>query len=343
MGLNCDINRQTIVLHIVKINRMIKTLNYLLSVDSGFIFSNIDPDIMNMNIWIKEILEYWKHSKCPNIANQITNIGAAESISLILESNHITNDEKTLLGELLGTYQDLIKAIKDEKDKGKGSYYLLPDEIANNKAVELLNRSVDAGLLNEQYQPTASTTKAQMKLIAYAVSTLCEIKNIWKPFCELWHYDGIKSVVLPVTKKDMIKSVTSIYPEVIFDKSGSDIPSYYNTNINKRKLIRIFIDLQKSGYISEDSDITSWLSINGFSKSNNSIINWVKDVRSLCYFVYLLYSELNSKHIWEITKRCFTINGNSPNIGTMKSGIQWIKKNNDLSKYEPTLLGIIMN
>lgn len=222
---------------------MIKTLNYLLSVDSGFIFSNIDPDIMNMNIWIKEILEYWKHSKCPNIANQITNIGAAESISLILESNNITNDEKTLLGEFLGTYQDLIKAIKDEKDKGKGSYYLLPDEIANNKAVELLNRSVDAGLLNDQYQPTASTTKAQMKLIAYAVSTLCEIKNIWKPFCELWHYEGLRSVVLPVTKTDNLIFVTQLYSEIDFNEIYHRKKASFKTKRSKKNLSRIFLRL----------------------------------------------------------------------------------------------------
>lgn len=341
MGLNCDINRQTIVLHIVKINRMIKTLNYLISVDSGFIFSNIDPDIMNMNIWIKEILEYWKHSKCPNIANQITNIGAAESISLILESNHITNDEKTLLGEFLGTYQDLIKAIKDEKDKGKGSYYLLPDEIANNKAVELLNRSVDAGLLNEQYQPTASTTKAQMKLIAYAVSTLCEIKNIWKPFCELWHYDGIKSVVLPVTKTDNLIFVTQLYSEIDFNEIYHRKKASFKTKRSKKNLSRIFLRLMDAGYFNKSTQLSQWLYICGFSQNQSEPIVWEKGVRKLGYFISHLFGELNKEDIWNITHSNFTINGKHPNKGSLASGNSLIMRTGADKNYDPIILRII--
>ncbi len=68
----------------------------------------------------------------------------------------------------------------------------IPAEIANSPlAMELLNKCKDAGLLDENYQPTPGTTGWQQKEIADHIGKFCNFKSRWHTFGILWDKSGI--------------------------------------------------------------------------------------------------------------------------------------------------------
>lgn len=64
----------------------------------------------------------------------------------------------------------------------------LPEELNTEMAVELLNKAVANGLLNEDYSPTEKLkTKSQKALLADILSERLELRHKYKPFEKLWN------------------------------------------------------------------------------------------------------------------------------------------------------------
>ena len=80
---------------------------------------------------------------------------------------------------------------KGEEAKKASQTSTIPSELDNDKARNILQRFVDAGMLDEQFQPLVS--RAQAALIANAVSMRLNIVKKWKVFESLWKRKNIRN------------------------------------------------------------------------------------------------------------------------------------------------------
>ena len=78
-----------------------------------------------------------------------------------------------------------------EEAKKASQTSTIPSELDNDKARNILQRFVDAGMLDGQFQPLVS--RAQAALIADAVSMRLNIVKIWKVFESLWNRKNIRN------------------------------------------------------------------------------------------------------------------------------------------------------
>ncbi len=80
---------------------------------------------------------------------------------------------------------------KGEEAKKASQTSTIPSELDNDRARNILQRFVDAGMLDGQFQPLVS--RAQAALIADAVSMQLNIVKKWKVFESLWKRKNIRN------------------------------------------------------------------------------------------------------------------------------------------------------
>ena len=80
---------------------------------------------------------------------------------------------------------------KGEEAKKASQTSTIPSELDNDRARNILQRFVDAGMLDGQFQPLVS--RAQAALIADAVSMRLNIVKKWKVFESLWNRKNIRN------------------------------------------------------------------------------------------------------------------------------------------------------
>ena len=80
---------------------------------------------------------------------------------------------------------------KGEEAKKASQISTIPSELDNDRARNILQRFVDAGMLDGQFQPLVS--RAQAALIADAVSMQLNIVKKWKVFESLWKRKNIRN------------------------------------------------------------------------------------------------------------------------------------------------------
>ena len=80
---------------------------------------------------------------------------------------------------------------KGEEAKKASQTSTIPSELDNDRARNILQRFVDAGMLDGQFQPLVS--RAQAALIADAVSMQLNIVKKWKVFESLWNRKNIRN------------------------------------------------------------------------------------------------------------------------------------------------------
>lgn len=207
--------RSTIVIRISKINRIIKTINYLLELETEFDVRAVDPELDQIGMWIQEITEYWRDHQDAALSKEIQKIGR------LREAAKLKDDLPGDLVKSLDHLADLQLEVSRSLDIQKGVYHLLPDDLANAEAAALLKRAVKAGILDKNYQPTKDTTMAQLRILAGTIGKILELpkRKLWKPFEHLWHtpenYE-LRSVYIARIHNNKLQTVRDLYPEVIY-------------------------------------------------------------------------------------------------------------------------------
>lgn len=70
----------------------------------------------------------------------------------------------------------------------------LPRELNTPQAKEILQRFVDAGYLDKNYQPINGTTNGELKYICFYAGTELYIYKKWSVFQKLWNVNHLQSV-----------------------------------------------------------------------------------------------------------------------------------------------------
>lgn len=144
-------------------------------------------------------------------------------------------------------------------------------------------------------------------------------KEILKPFCNYLYSTEIgKMVQNAVFKKD--KNT---------EKDKTQQPPHFNGDYTDEELTATFNKLIQGKYIHSESDLDSfiYLCTGREGKTFTMPVNWQKTVTLLGLFVQDLFSETDNAEIWELTAKCFTAKGKTPNTNSIKVSLSKIKQN----------------
>lgn len=96
----------------------------------------------------------------------------------------------------------------------------IPHELNTDKAREVLKRGIDAGLLDNNFQPVNSRmTKGQMKIFALCASIECGIKKHFKVFETLWNTKNLAQVNSYDISPDRQKEIERLFPKEVVTES----------------------------------------------------------------------------------------------------------------------------
>jgi hypothetical protein len=128
----------------------------------------------------------------------------------------------------------------------------------------------------------------------------------------------------------------------------TDVPPHFTRDFNSNEQKKLFESLANGGFLPKSTNPNHFYWVFGGTPlpSNEQPfepLKWQKPhlQRLLAYFVYTLFSETDEKHFWDITAKCFIVNGKTPNVweipnvDTMKNDASkgdWGKNNCDKKK-----------
>ena len=339
-------NRQEVVIALAKINMMNKQVAYWIDLNQELDKISIALEIEKVPRWIEEILEYMKGNSCRGVVKFAQKMYDIEYLKNALKESKKRWSKTTiiLLSDFCMSMDKLFSASNIyNKMYKRGPYGELEELLSNEKAANLLQRAVDAGYLDCNYYPKASTTPFQLKAIAWGVGQQIKIpwRQQWTTFERQWKTPRIGTVPFPEKRTQALEDVKALYPEVDYSPLIAIRENeFFNMPTDESRINELFLALFTYDYIDKKTTFSQFQKIFGIQDENTAFkpVNWIKDQRKLTYFVRFAFGKKN-KSIWLKTKHCFTVNGNVPNLGSLKSGFQAIVRDNpEIEKYDPCLI-----
>lgn len=344
-------NRQHAVIAMAKIGRLIKQLRYWIDADadSDLYFATFDEDISQSNEWADTVYKYLKKSSCKIVAEEFERIGLIDDIEEYVNNKNGRLDAR-LRPNLICFIKKIHKieaVVRKIKAENKGEYPDLIPALANERTVELLQRAVDGGLLDEHYMPIETTTGSQLRVIAYAIATIMKFPNRCKYvyFEKQWNRASYRVGNIPLAQSEQgrVKHeyAMSLYPDVDFSsllQVSSDNDTFY-CPYPKQRIKRMYLDLVEGGYIAHYTTLDDFQGIfdaNKFSKP----VEWIKSQRQLSYFLTEAFTPTNKRLVWVKSCCCFRIFGKVPHKDAMVTGLGELKRKGVYDTYDPELKDI---
>lgn len=296
--------RQDFVIKVAKINKILGELKYGIDIDTILDFSFLTPQLLMLAEWMADIQQYISQEPSPSLARQITSIGYTDEIKKYLAKHKedITPTAcVTLLIDSIKRLQSLFEICRQYQREEKGQYKDLVETLANEQVATLLQRAVDAGLLDNHFQPTPDTKTLQLRVIAFAVSSICKFPRIYVDFEKQWSHTTsyrISTCSIPKYRTKFYEYAKSLYPEVDFSplESSCGIETFY-TPQSPEDITKMYNELIKYKYIAPDTTLDVFNGI--FDKAKFvKPVEWIKEQRLLAYFLYLAFGKWNKKNLW---------------------------------------------
>ena len=337
--------RQETVIKITKITRIVGEMKSQLDLDDEIEFEALDSSWMNIGKWAKEICLYMEQAPSPLLANLITNNEFTVPVVNYVQSHkqEIDSAYVKVIDCYANNMQALLSLCKRQEEEVKGEYKDLIEPLANEQVATLLQRAIRAGLLDEHYQPMPQTKPLQLKVIAYAVSTICKLPSTYILFEKQWKREYGKRFStwrVPRYNTGLYETTKALYPEVDFTEfEPTHQTETFYTPQSEEDIAVLYRDLVKYGYIAPDTGLKTFVGI--FNKKTFSKpVEWIKTQRQLSFFVYQAFYKFNKKDLWIKGECCFSINGHTPHKACFVSGYSWIKRAGWLDRYDVRLKAI---
>ena len=176
--------RQECVIRIAKINKVFGELKYRIDIGAIPDLAAYAFQLLMVNDWTADIQQYISQEFSPTLARQIVSIGYTEEIEKFLREHNtgMAPAYATALEESVKKVRSLMGLCRHSLNKEKGLYSDLIEPLANEQTVALMQRAVDAGLLDIHFQPSSKATTLQLRVIAFAVSSMCKLPHMYAPF-----------------------------------------------------------------------------------------------------------------------------------------------------------------
>lgn len=338
-------NRQEVVISVERMNRFSKQLTYWVEFGSDLYLPAFDQELSAFGKRAKEIRTYLAQNPVPSIIDRILSIANQDMLKqfIVTKGEHLPNEISSSLNQFIVEMDGMSAELKTTKKESKGDYHNLVDRLAYKEAADLLQRSVNAGLLTDDYQPMGNTTNAQLKVIAYAVGTCLKLKTRekWPHFEKLWSRENVKlaGVSLPIRNRDKFSFIMELYPEVDFGKLLDPIPHFrFACPYNISRVKKLYQNLLDGRYIESTTTLEQFIGI--FEKQKySSSVNWIREQRQLAYFIYLAFSPSNG-NLWKRTESTFLVNRELPHKGCLNNGYSVIFRKGILKTYNKELYDI---
>ena len=337
--------RQEAVIKIVKITRIIGELKYQLDADDEVEFEALDPEWKHIAEWTQEVCRYMELDASPQVARLIANIGFTDMVEKYVQScrKEIGAKEAKILDDYVKHMRTLSSLCDTRSEEQREKYGDLIAPLANDRAAALLQRAVDAGILDRHYQPVPQTSPLQLKVIAYAVSSLCKLHSPYVLFEKQWHRENGKrfnTCRIPKHNTVCYEETRALYPEVDFAgfEPVHEAATFYVPQ-SEEEIRAMYEDLVKYGYIAPETTFEAFGSI--FDKARfESPVEWTKTQRQLSYFIHQAFSRFNRKNLWIKGECCFRIGGKKPHKASLVTGFAWIKRAGWMDRYDTRLKAI---
>jgi len=336
--------RQIAVINLAKFNKLVKELTYNVCIMGDASLNEFAMDLLEYEEWVTTIRDYAVTTQSPRYMEEIYKLGKPKLLEdYVFECRgKIPENQQRVLDKIID-YLNLLCGIYQEYDKEvKGDFNPLVSTLANKDAVALLNRAVKAGYLDEVYQPKSLTDRHMLKIIAYAIIQMLNLPpgNTWSTFEEQWHFqkdEKLVAIVSSTVQQELSQPIMALYPEVDFTPLFSPKDVYLTNKYGTDRVKALFYDLRRSGYIAKETKIDEFQSIFKLGKLKERVpVNWILEQRLLVYFAYFAFSH-SEKDIWVKVRSCFRVNGNTINVGSLKSCIVNLKNKDNFLTIDPKL------
>lgn len=337
--------KQEIVIKIAKITRLTGEIKYFIDVDGKVDLDLFVPDLLYLDRWIEEIYDYVLTDNSRRLEQLIINMGFNNAVENYIQKHR--NEIRPSILEILEKYffisRELFTLCEENSMERKGKYIDLIEPLANKQVAELLDRAVNAGILDRYYQPIPGINLLHLRIIAYAISSICKFKHPYTLFEKQWERKEtmrISTCKIPKYKIKEYELTMALYPEVDFSEMEPEHKTaVFYTAQNIEEVNAMYQDLIKYRYISPDTTFETFKGIVG-KVDYSEPVKWLKGQRQLGYFIYLAFSRYNEKDLWIKGECCFTINGGRPLRNCFLSGYSYIKRTGLVEKYDVKLKAI---
>ena len=140
-------------------------------------------------------------------------------------------------------------------------------------------------------------------------------------------------------------AVKALYPEVDYSLLTAKKEKYFKTPEDPSRVEELFLSLLTHGYIAKNTHIWQFrkiFSIEDIDRHPFKPVKWMKELRKLSYFLHFALG-MKYKDVWVKAQYCFTVNGKTPNRGSLKSAFGAMKRDHpDWENFDPCLRGIAL-
>ena len=338
-------NRQEAAMSIAIMNRISKTVLQQVRLGSEAGILEALQERFDFSKAAKDLIIYMKSDKDRILYEQaICLVDTTE----LFEFAGRTRD-KTVKQKLSTIYSsiDQLHEFGYKRQREDCLYPSLEPFLSEKETHDLLQRSVAAGLLDEQFQPKKGTKIYQLKLIAQAVIQIRGIstRNKWCHFEKQWKLGDkrLSQAFVPLTRSNSIYRISKIYPEVDFYSllTQKDYGKTFESDLNEVQCRELWRRLKDAQFIDQKVEVESFLAMTGIIKLPTSPVNWTGSFDSLVYFVNAVFGDLNPS-VLHITADLFVIKNAPVNHGTMKTKSSRIKQHPEMFDFIPLLDDIII-
>ena len=336
-----EITRQKAVINTALLRKHSWNVCYAIMVGNDDLLNLALADGLDYDELAAEIISYVDTDKDRLLFEPLMQLTDSKTIREYIESDQVCRQYDNVLRNLADTL-DKLREFGNKLYRGISGQ--LTPFFCNDKAETLLQRSVDAGLLTEDFMPAKGTERFQLKLIATAFNAIMGygVRDKWCHFQELWGCDFHRSII-PLTKGKAIYEIAQLYQEanlwsLVIPKTKQ---SKLKTDLSEKQATKLFQLLRRMGYIEKHTRVENFLSILDLSDYPYSPINWTSEGKnSLVYLAMVLFKPLNP----DIHKKvcdCFTYNGHPLNYSTLNTQGSYVMKRRDKFDFVVVIDGII--
>lgn len=160
--------------------------------------------------------------------------------------------------------------------------------------------------------------------IACGIDSCLKSKSVFGVFCQnliqlIESREKSNLAKIPNEDNDTKQSVNKVQPT----KSTSNKRYVFEQAFTEKQATEYYKELMDKRYLHPNTALQMWLYVFGLTKQiiDFEPIRWLRTNKSLATLINELFSDCNSKNLWEITSHCFTIQGKKPNKTVLANSI----------------------
>lgn len=336
--------REQVAIYLANINKHAGILRQFFLTQEDEYLSALKEITVDMRLWFKTVKKYWKSNHDIAFAKALLYMDDCDFIKCYLKK-HKGNVSGWLLRDSEG-FLRYISRLKTEASIYLGEIQFpvsldLTRELNELHSLPFMQEAHQAGFLDAKFQPVKNLTRAQIKMLAFAIGTRLNLPNRkrWVLFEELWDYKFLNSCPMSDENSVQFKKIRTNYSDIDFEELfNSKKHSNFVTGFSQRRVKTMFHSLMDKGYV--DSSTTDEQILGAFGRiEKTKPINWIKSLRQLAYFIKTALADTN-ENIWVTTRDCFVLSNKKINRASLKSALGHVTSHGKLESYNSDIIKI---